>query len=59
MIDQRDKLELSILGRRGDNDFQALLRYDENLDGKLDANDAIWIELKVSLDLKQRMLNLC
>ena len=55
-------MELSILGRRGDNDFQALLRYDENLDGKLDANDAndaIWIELKVSLDLKQRMLNLC
>jgi len=44
---------LSSLGLEGDTDLQALARYDDNGDGKLDASDAIWNELKVWQDLNQ------
>ena len=53
VIDQSNELVLSSLGLKGDTDLQALARYDDNNDGKLDANDAIWNELKVWQDLNQ------
>ena len=53
VIDQSNELVLSSLGLEGDTDLQALARYDDNADGKLDASDAIWNELKVWQDLNQ------
>ena len=53
VIDQSNELVLSSLGLEGDTDLQALARYDDNGDGKLDASDAIWNELKVWQDLNQ------
>ena len=53
VIDQSNELVLSSLGLEGDTDLQALARYDDNGDGKLDARDAIWNELKVWQELNQ------
>ncbi|MDI6761508.1 MAG: calcium-binding protein, partial [Thermodesulfobacteriota bacterium] len=37
-------------GARAANGFQALAEWDNNLDGKIDVNDSVWINLKVWRD---------
>lgn len=34
-------------GMKGSNGFQALVYYDANGDGRIDANDPIWSQLRV------------
>jgi hypothetical protein len=38
-------------GTRAANGFQALAEWDDNLDGKIDANDSIWSNLRVDRGL--------
>jgi hypothetical protein len=38
-------------GSRASNGFQALAEWDDNLDGKIDANDSIWSNLRVDRGL--------
>ncbi len=40
-------------GRWGQNGFDVLAEYDDNNDGKIDAQDALWSELKVWVDANQ------
>lgn len=41
---------LLLNGSRASNGFQALAQYDGNLDGRIDANDAVWAQLGVWVD---------
>ncbi len=40
-------------GERATNGFQALAEWDDNLDGKIDANDAVWSNLKIWRDFDE------
>ena len=53
-IDQTRELVMSLWGDAGDTDLQALRRaFDENNDGLLNDQDAVWSELRIWQDLNQ------
>ena len=53
-IDQARELAFSLWGEEGDTDLQALRReFDTNNDGVLNAQDAVWSELRIWQDIDQ------